>query len=234
MVTYFLSKWIFIAWRMRWIMLLREEREQVVAYSKKLLTTNLVKESGGNISLSNADKTMMAVTPSGVVYDIMKPEDIVVLDMTGEKIEGDLIPTSEIAFHLALQRLRSDIHAVVHTHSPYATAVACLGWELPPIHYLIGFAGEKVPLAPYSTYGTKELSDNICSVIGESNAVLMANHGLVSVGNNLDLAFTTAEMVEYVAHLYLLTKSVGDPVILNHQQITAVIEKLKNYGQKRP
>lgn len=214
-------------------MLLIEEREMVVEYSKKLLTSNLAKGSGGNISLSNTDKTMMAVTPSGVVYDIMKPEDIVVLNMTGEKIEGDLLPTSEIAFHLALQKLRSDIHAVVHTHSPYATAVACLGWELPPIHYLIGFAGEKVPLAPYSTYGTEELSDNICSVIGEYNAVLMANHGLVCVGTDLDKAFMTAEMVDYVAHLFLLTKSVGEPIILDPQQMNDVMEKLKDYGQKK-
>lgn len=214
-------------------MLLVEEREMVVEYSKKLLTSNLAKGSGGNISLSNTDKTMMAVTPSGVVYDIMKPEDIVVLNMTGEKIEGDLFPTSEIAFHLALQKLRSDIHAVVHTHSPYATAVACLGWELPPIHYLIGFAGEKVPLAPYSTYGTEELSDNICSVIGEYNAVLMANHGLVCVGTDLDKAFMTAEMVDYVAHLFLLTKSVGEPIILDPQQMNDVMEKFKDYGQKK-
>lgn len=214
-------------------MLLVGEREQVVEYSKKLLISNLVKGSGGNISLSNADKTMIAVTPSGVVYDIMKPEDIVVLDMNGKKLEGDLAPTSETAFHLALQRLRPDIHAVVHTHSPYATAIACLGWELPPIHYLIGFAGEKVPLAPYSTYGTDELSDNLCSVIGESNAVLMANHGLVCVGADLDKAFMTAEMVEYVAHLFLLTKSVGEPVILDQHQIKVVMEKLNNYGQER-
>lgn len=176
---------------------------------------------------------MMAVTPSGVVYDIMKPEDIVVIDMDGDKLEGDLAPTSEIAFHLALQRLRPNLHAVVHTHSPYATAVACLGWELPPIHYLIGFAGEKVPLAPYSTYGTEELSDNICSVIGESNAVLMANHGLVCVGTDLDKAFMTTEMVEYVANLYLLTKSVGEPIILDPQQMKVVMEKFKDYGQKK-
>ena len=153
--------------------------------------------------------------------------------MVGKKLEGDLAPTSEIAFHLALQEIRPNIHAVVHTHSLYATAVACLGWELPPIHYLIGFAGQKVPIAPYSTYGTEELSDNICSTIGESNAVLMANHGLVSVGTDLDEAFMTAEMVEYVAHLFLLTKSVGKPVILDPHQMTEVIEKFKDYGQKR-
>jgi L-fuculose-phosphate aldolase len=214
-------------------MLLRDERKQVVEYSKKLLTSHLVKGSGGNISLSNSEKTILAVTPSGVVYDALEPEDIVILDMAGNQLEGELAPTSEIAFHLALQKLRPEIHAVVHTHSVYATAVACLGWELPPIHYLIGFAGKKVPIAPYSTYGTKELSDNICSVIGQSNAVLMANHGLVCVGTDLEKTFNTAELVEYVAHLYLLTKSVGEPVSLDTHQMEAVLEKFEDYGQKR-
>ncbi len=213
--------------------LLDFERKQVVDYSKKLLASNLVKGSGGNISLSNAEKTMMAVTPSGVVYDVLEPEDIVILDMDGKKLQGDLEPTSELAFHMALQKLQPEIHAVVHTHSVYATVIACLGWELPAIHYLFGFAGQKVPLAPYATLGTQELSDNICSVIGESKAVLMANHGLVAVGENLDKAFTTAEMVEYVAQLYILAKSVGEPSILDSQQMAAVIDKFKDYGQKR-
>jgi len=214
-------------------MLLKAERKQVVEYSRKLLTSNLVKESGGNISLSNPKKNMMAVTPSGVSYDILEIEDVVILDMSGHQLEGDLSPTSEIAFHLALQKLRPEIHAVVHTHSVHATAVACLGWELPPIHYLLGFAGKKVPLSPYSTFGTEELSDNICSSIGESNAVLMANHGLVCVGSDLDKAFITAEMVEYVAQLYLLTKSVGDPIVLTSQQMEPVMDKFRSYGQKK-
>lgn len=214
-------------------MLLKGEREQVVEYSRKLITSNLVKGSGGNISLSNSKKTMMAVTPSGVAYDLLQPGDVVILDLDGNQLEGDLAPTSEIAFHLALQKLRPEIHAVVHTHSVYATAVACLGWDLPPIHYLIGFAGVKVPLAPYSTYGTEELSDNICSTIGESKAVLMANHGLVCVGDDLEKAFTTAEMVEFVSQLYLLTKSVGEPVILTSQQMEIITKKFESYGQKK-
>jgi L-fuculose-phosphate aldolase len=102
---------------------------------------------------------------------------------------------------------------------------------LPAVHYLIGFGGKKVKVAPYAAYGTQALSDNICSVIGESNAVLLANHGLVCVGTDLKQAFTTAEMIEYVSHLYLLTKSVGEPTILNDQQMDEVIEKLKHYGK---
>jgi L-fuculose-phosphate aldolase len=208
------------------------EREAVLNYSKRLLSSGLVKGSGGNISLSNPEKTLLAVTPSGLEYTQLSLEDIVILDMAGNQIEGNLQPTSEKAFHLALQKLRPDIHAVVHTHSEYATAVACLRWELPPIHYLIGFAGQRVPLAAYATYGTEELSNNICAAIGDSNAVLMANHGLVCVGPSLDRAFTTAEMLEFIAHLYLQTKTVGEPVLLNDQQMDEVIEKFKGYGQQ--
>ncbi|MDF1520841.1 MAG: class II aldolase/adducin family protein [Brevefilum sp.] len=210
---------------------LKTEREAVLFFGKKLLSSGLVKGSGGNISLSNPEKTMMAVTPSGLAYDVMNLEDIVVTDIAGRKLEGVLEPTSEIAFHCALQNLRPDINAVVHTHSDCATALACLGWELPAVHYLVGFGGKKVKVAPYATYGTQELSDNICSVIGESNAVLMANHGLVCVGTDLKQAFTTAEMIEYVSHLYLLTKSVGEPTILNDQEMDAVIEMFKHYGK---
>lgn len=211
-------------------MLLIEERKQVFDYSKRMLTSNLVKGSGGNISLTDAKKTMMAVTPSGVPYDILTSEDIVIVDLEGNKIEGDLNPTSEIAFHLALQNLRPEIHAVVHTHSVHASAVASLGWELPPVHYLIGYAGKRVPLAPYSTFGSQGLSDNIISVIGESNAVLLANHGLVCVGMDLDKAYITAEIIEYVAQIYLLTKSVGNPVILDEKQMEAVLARFENYG----
>jgi L-fuculose-phosphate aldolase len=213
-------------------MLLRDERASVLEFSKRLLSSGLVKGSGGNISLSNGDKTMIAVTPSGIMYDTMEAEDVVVLDIEGNILEGDLKPTSEIAFHLALQNKRQDIYAVVHTHSVYATAIACLGWELPAVHYLIGFAGSKVPIAPYATYGTQALSDNICAVIGSYNAVLMANHGLVCVGETLEKAFTTAEMVEYVSQLYLMIKSVGNPVILDAKQMHDVMDKFKDYGQK--
>ncbi len=211
-------------------MLLFDERHAVTEYAKKMLSTGLVKGTGGNISLANADKNLLAITPSGVPYETMVPEDVVVVDMEGHRVEGHYLPSSEIGFHLALLKQREEIMAVVHTHSDCATAVACLRWELPAVHYLIGSAGLHVPLAPYATFGTQALSDGICQTIGENNAVLLANHGMVAVGVNLDKAFNTSEMVEYVAKLYLMTKSVGSPVLLNQDEMQDVLEKFTTYG----
>ena len=211
-------------------MLLYEERQAVTDYSKKLLSTGLVKGTGGNISLTNGDKSLVAITPSGVAYETMYPEDVVVVDMAGKRVDGHLLPSSELGFHLALLRQRTEIKAVVHTHSEYSTAMACLRWELPAVHYLIGSAGFNVPLAPYATFGTQALADGICETIGESNAVLLANHGLVTVGVSLSKAFSTAEMVEYVAKLYLITKSVGAPVLLSKEEMQDVLKKFTTYG----
>lgn len=211
-------------------MLLLDERRKVVDYAQKMLSTGLVKGTGGNISLTNEDKSLVAITPSGVAYETMNPEDVVVLDLDGNHVDGDLLPSSELGFHLALLRQRMEIKAVVHTHSDYSTALACLRWELPAVHYLIGSAGFKVPLAPYATFGTPELAEGICETIGDGNAVLLANHGLVAVGVSLSKAFSTAEMVEYVAKLYLITRSVGSPVVLNRGEMQDVLEKFTTYG----
>ena len=211
-------------------MLLLDERRKVVDYAQKMLSTGLVKGTGGNISLTNEDKSLVAITPSGVAYETMRPEDEVVLDLDGNHVDGDLLPSSELGFHLALLRQRMEIKAVVHTHSDYSTALACLRWELPAVHYLIGSAGFKVPLAPYATFGTPELAEGICETIGDGNAVLLANHGLVAVGVSLSKAFSTAEMVEYVAKLYLITRSVGSPVVLNREEMQDVLEKFTTYG----
>jgi len=212
-------------------MILYEERQAIVNYGKKLLSTGLVKGTGGNISLCNSDKTLLAITPTGVPYTDMRVEDVVVLNVSGDREDGALKPSSEVAFHLSLVNLRPDIRAVVHTHSTYSTTLACLGWELPAVHYLVGHAGSHVPIAPYATYGTQQLSDHI-RTIGQGNAVLMANHGLVAVGTNLPNAFTTAEMVEFVAQVYLGTKAVGDPVILGETEMEKVVSKFATYGQQ--
>ena len=213
-------------------MLLVDERQAVAEFGKKLITSGLVRGTGGNISLSNPEKTLLAITPSGVPYEGLSPEDVVVVDLDGRHVDGRLKPSSEIAFHLALIKQRPDIKAVVHTHSEHATALACLRWELPAVHYLISSAGSVVPLASYATFGTQTLADNICRAIGSGNAVLMANHGLVTVGTNLRKAFNVAELVEYVAKVYLITKSVGTPVQLSQAEIQEVIDRSAGYGEQ--
>ncbi|MBN1264335.1 MAG: L-fuculose-phosphate aldolase [Anaerolineales bacterium] len=214
-------------------MLLQEERVLVVEYGLRMLNGGLVKGSGGNISLCNKDKTLLAITPTGIPYDSMEPSDIVILDLDGNQVDGDKAPSSEVAFHLGLVNLRPDIISVVHTHSLYATTVACLGWELPAVHYLIGHAGSSVPLTPYATFGSKELSENILATIGIGNATLLANHGLVAVGETLNEAFSAAEMVEYVSQIYLQARAVGEPVILSQQAMDEVLDKFQTYGQQK-
>ncbi len=213
-------------------MLLEKERQAVVEFGKKMLFSGLTTGTGGNLSIFNKDKGLMAISPSGIEYSLMKPSHVVVTDRTGKIKQGNKKPSSEISFHLGLYEKRQDISAIIHTHSPYATTIACMGLEIPPVHYLVGFSGKKVPLAPYETFGTKALSENICETIGSYNAVLLENHGLVAIGKNIDMAFTVAEEIEFVARIYFQTKACGTPKILADKEMEKVMEKFKSYGQK--
>jgi L-fuculose-phosphate aldolase len=115
----------------------------------------------------------------------------------------------------------------------YATTIACMGWELPAVHYLVGFSGDKVPIAPYAIFGSQELSDNITGAIEGYNACLMANHGIVTVGRTIAAAFSTAEELELVARLYYQTRCIGQPVILTAEQMAEVCAKFTTYGQQK-
>jgi len=213
-------------------MLLAAEREAIVEHGKKLITSGLTTGSGGNLSIFNRQENLIAIKPSGVDYFKMKPEDVVIVSPEGEIVDGTLTPSSEIRFHLALLRHRSDVNAVVHTHQVYATTIACMNWELPAVHYLIGFSGNKVPLAKYATFGSQELSDYILEAIGQYNACLMSNHGIVTVGATIEAAFATAEELELVSRLYYQTKCIGEPVILSDKEMKTIGEKFKTYGQR--
>jgi len=212
-------------------MQLLTERTAIVQYGKKLLTSQLTTGTGGNLSIYNRKEGLIAIKPSGINYDEIRPEDVVIVTPQGELVEGDHVPSIEIRFHLALLQARPEINAVVHTHQVYATTLACLHWELPAVHYLVGFSGSKVPLAKYATFGSQELSDNILAAIGNHNACLMANHGLVTVGKDLAAAFAVAEVLELVAHIYIQARSIGEPVILSDDEMQAVIDKFDSYGQ---
>ncbi|MBI9047069.1 MAG: L-fuculose-phosphate aldolase [Anaerolineaceae bacterium] len=213
-------------------MLLINEREQVIRFGIKMIESGLTTGSGGNISILNAEKGLAAISPSGMEYKSIKLEDVVIMDLDGNIVEGTKTPSSEASFHLALLKHREDINAVVHTHSVFATTIACLNWELPAVHYLVGFSGDKVPLAPYATFGSQELADHIIQNIGEYNGILLANHGLVTVGNNIETAFAAAEEIELVSQIYYQAKSIGEPVILSNNDMQTVLKKFKSYGQK--
>jgi L-fuculose-phosphate aldolase len=214
-------------------MVLEEERQAIVDFGILMVRAGLTTGTGGNLSCCDRVRGLMAISPSGVPYGALKPRDVVVADLDGYIVDGDLKPSSEIGFHLALYHHRADIGGVVHTHSVYATTLACLHLELPPIHYLVGFAGYKVPVAPYATFGTDALAQNICQTMGaDDNAVLLANHGLVTVGADLTHAFNIAEEIEFVARIFCQAKAIGEPVVLEDDEMKRVIQKFKTYGKQ--
>lgn len=213
-------------------MLLETQRELIVTFGLKLLSSGLTTGSGGNLSCICREQDLIAIGPSGVDYADVRVEDVVIVNRAGEVVEGELNPSSELSFHLALYKARPEVNAVVHTHSVYATTMACLQWEIPAVHYLVGFAGNKVPLAPYATFGSNELAQNVVHGMGDYNAVLLANHGLVAVGSDMRHAFNVAEEIELVARIYYQSCNVGTPVLVPDAEMETVLEKFKTYGQQ--
>ena len=208
------------------------EKEQVVRYGKKLIDRRLTTGSGGNISVCNREKNLVAISPSGLDYYETTPEDIVILDIDGNLVEGKHRPSSEAGMHLAFYKNRADVSGIVHTHSKFATAIACMGWELPAVHYLIGMAGHRVKCTGYATYGSDELAKKALETIGDSNAVLLANHGLIALGEDVDRAFSTAEHLEFVSEVYYLTKTLGTPNILSDEDMDEVMKKFGTFRYK--
>lgn len=214
-------------------MILLKERELICEYSRRMLSRGLTRGTGGNISILNRAEGLIAISPSGVEYDTMTAEDVPVIDLCGDLVEGHLKPSSEIAMHLSCYRARADVSAVVHTHSTFACTLACLGWELPPVHYLIGFAGDKVEVAPYHRFGTLELGEEAVKVMGERNAVLLQNHGLLAVGEDIARAFGTAEETEFTAEIYYRTRLAGDPILLSDEEMQGIIPLFREYGRQK-
>lgn len=212
-------------------MLMQNQREQIVEYGKKLVTTGLTKGTGGNLSIYDREKGLIAISPSGMDYFDIKPEDVVVLNINGEKVEGDKKPSSEFELHRIFYKKRSDIDAIIHTHTMYATTIACLNWELPPVHYMIAVAGENLRCAKYATFGTKEFAENAFEAMKDRKAVLLANHGLLAGERDLANAFNVTEEIEYCAELYYRTRCIGQPVILPDEEMALMKEKFKVYGQ---
>lgn len=213
-------------------MLLQKERSEIVRFGNRMLAAGLTTGTGGNLSIFCREQGLIAISPSGIEYAELEAAAVPVVDADGVRVEGQTKPSSELDFHLALYRQRPDVRAVVHTHSVYATTMACLNWEIPAVHYLVAFSGLKVPLAHYATFGTPELAANLAGAIGDYNAVLLANHGLVTVGPNLATAFAVAEEIELVARIYYQARCIGQPVILPDDEMERVVEKFAVYGRK--
>ena len=215
-------------------MLLQNEREQVVEYCLMMSNKRLSTGTTGNISIRNPESGLIAISPSGMDYYIMKPEDVVILNPDGTITDGTRKPSSEWRLHIDFYRAKPDIFAIVHTHSMYCTVLACLGMPLKAVHYAIADSGVcEIPVAPYRTFGTQELSDSALQSCGKSRGVLLQNHGMIACGINIAKAFSLAENMEFCAELQYRCLSIGQPNILNEQQMSEVFEKFKSYGQKK-
>ncbi len=208
--------------------MLKKEREHIVHYCRLMLSRGLTRGTGGNISIRCGEH--IAISPSGVDYDAMTPEDVPVVDMAGNVVFGSLVPSSELCMHLACYKKRADISAIVHTHSTFATVLACMERPLPPVHYLIGYGGDSVPCIPYYPFGTEELAHAAAEAMTQ-NALLLGHHGLLAVGPNIERAFAAAEEVEFVAELYWRTEALGGAAPLTSEQMADVSQRFANYGQ---
>jgi L-fuculose-phosphate aldolase len=209
-----------------------DNRQAVVAAVRKLAASGLNVGTAGNVSV-RVDGGLL-VTPSGVPAEELVEADVVALDGHGVPEPGQLVPTSEWRLHVAVMKARPDIAAVVHTHSPEATAAACTGRPLPAVHYVVArTGGSSVPIAPYATYGSEELAANVVSALGDGMACLMANHGLLTVGSTLHAAVALAADVEWLAEVWRRASMLGGAVVLPDDEITRVAERFTTYGQPR-
>ncbi len=204
-------------------------REQIVAACKKLEISGLNRGTSGNVSCREKDHFL--VTPSGVPVDEITPSRIVAVGYDG-KVIGFGKPSSEWHFHCDILQARVDIGAVVHTHAPHATAIACLREDIPPFHYMIAVAGgDSIRCAPYALFGTDALSRHAVEALDGRKACLLANHGMITLGRDLDEAMGIAVEVESLCQQYLLARQAGKPTLLSSDEMQQVIEKFKTYGR---
>ena len=210
---------------------------EVIKYAKKLNDTNLSPLRSGNVSVRTdlSGKEGFFITPSGIKYNDLQEDKIVFLEMNEKKNEQNirdhgLNPSSEWKFHQDIYINKPDAVAIVHAHSPYATAVSAHGKNIPAFHYMVALAGgDDIKCADYATFGTKQLSKNIIQALNERKGCLMSNHGQVAFGKNLDQAFELAEEIENICHQYINTIKLGNPKILSFEEMNKILEKTKNY-----
>jgi L-fuculose-phosphate aldolase len=208
-------------------------RQQVARASRRLAEERLVLGTAGNVS-ARGDDDLVAITPTGAVLATLDPEQVSVVDMDGRLVEGELEPTSEVELHLGVYR-RYDAGAVVHTHAPWATAIACALDELPCVHYQMMLLGGTVRVAPYRTFGTPDLAEAVLDALDGRTAALMANHGGLNYSSDVDTAVDGALLLEWACEVYWRAAALGPPRTLDEDDRQAVIDAVtdRSYGTTR-
>jgi L-fuculose-phosphate aldolase len=204
--------------------------EALVATYRELTRRGLSHGTSGNVSVRR-DEGSFFISPTGAVYEELQAADVPLMHLDGRWF-GTRRPSSEWRFHRDLLRAREDVGAIVHTHSRYATALACTGRGIPAFHYMVAVTGDiEIRCAPYHTFGSQELSDAARIAIGRGNACLLSNHGVIALGTDLAAALTTAGEVENLAAQYCAALAVGDVRILDASEMWRVVEKFRTYGK---
>ena len=212
-------------------MLLQKEREMIVAYGKKMLSAGLTRGTGGNLSIYDRNLELMAITPSGIPYEEIEAEDILIMKLDGTIVEGNKTPSSEHTMHEIVYRTREDVGAMLHMHSTFAVTLACLNEDLPALDYRVAYSRERsVKCAPYASFGTPDLAVNALKTMGNQNAVLLTNHGMNVVGPDLPKAFAIAEQLEFCAELYVRARTIGKPVILPDDEMDQMVKRFIQAG----
>ncbi len=205
-------------------------REAMIATARRMNASGLNQGTSGNLSQRVEDGFL--VTPTGMDYDTMVPEDLVLMRFDGTH-EGRRAPSSEWRFHRDLLAARPEVGAVLHAHSMFCTTLACLRRGIPSFHYMVAMAGgADIRCAPYATFGTEELSRHAVAALEGRKACLLANHGMLALGGNLASTFKLAVEVETLAAMYWRALQVGEPVLLDAAEMAVVLEKFKTYGQQ--
>jgi len=208
-----------------------DKRQEIVDACRRMNTLGINQGRAGNISCRVASGLL--VTPSGLDYDAMQPDDIVLMDADGGVRDGQLRPSSEWRFHCDILRARPEVGAVVHTHAMFATVLACHRREIPPFHYMVAVAGgDSIRCAPYATFGTQELSEYALTALDGRRACLLANHGMIALGETLDGALALAVEVETLASQYCRVLALGEPVLLPAREMETILKKFGTYGKQ--
>jgi L-fuculose-phosphate aldolase len=213
-------------------MLLPAARAAIVAACQELSRAGLVVGTAGNVSVREGD--LVAVTPSGLRYAELTPELVGVHRLDGTPADAPLAPTSELPLHLAVYAARPEAGAVVHTHSPAATALSTLVEEVPAVHYYAALFGGPVAVARYATYGTPELARGAVAALRDRTACLLGNHGAVTIGPDLPAAHDRSVYLEWLCDVALRACAAGAPRLLPAAELAVVAAKLAGYGQRPP
>ena len=211
-------------------MLLEKERRDVVETCLFMQSNGLIVGTAGNVSIRVDDK--IAISPSGVPYETMTAEDVVVFSMDGERVDGILEPSSELPLHLSVYR-ETAAKAITHNHAPASTALGLVVDEIPPSHYYSAMLGGIIRVAPYAEFGTDELARNVTDALKDRSGALMKNHGAITVGPTVKKAAGLLPILEYVCEIHLRAMATGAPIaLLSPEQMADAKAAIADYGKQ--